>query len=148
MVYGPGDPLHRLLPILKCIEEDRPILLEEGMAQWRGSRGYVENVAAAIAAATASERAAGRIYNVAEPESFSEFEWTCRVAEAAGWNGRILTVKGEAAFNTAQHWTADSTRIRNELGYREPVPVEEALRRTIEWERASCGAGPRPAAAS
>lgn len=29
----------------------------------------------------------------------------------------------------------DSTRIRAELKYTEPVPVEEALRRTIEWER-------------
>jgi hypothetical protein len=30
----------------------------------------------------------------------------------------------------------DSTRIRRELGYRETVPRAEAMRRTIEWERA------------
>jgi nucleoside-diphosphate-sugar epimerase len=31
---------------------------------------------------------------------------------------------------------ADSSKIRRELGYREQVPFDEALRRTIEWERA------------
>jgi dTDP-D-glucose 4,6-dehydratase len=42
--------------------------------------------------------------------------------------------------NTRQHWVASSKRIREELGYREPVTLDEALRRTIEWE----GAHPPP----
>jgi hypothetical protein len=29
----------------------------------------------------------------------------------------------------------DTTRIRHELGYGERVPQDEALRRTIAWER-------------
>jgi hypothetical protein len=37
--------------------------------------------------------------------------------------------------NAAQQWTASSTRIRQELGYEEPVAIEEAIRRTIRWER-------------
>jgi dTDP-D-glucose 4,6-dehydratase len=37
--------------------------------------------------------------------------------------------------NSAQHWEADSTRIRQELGYRERVPVNDAIRRTIAWTR-------------
>ena len=39
--------------------------------------------------------------------------------------------------NLAQHWDADSTRIREELGYREIVPLDEAIRRTLAWERAN-----------
>ena len=39
--------------------------------------------------------------------------------------------------NTAQHWDADSARIRRELGWREVVPPEKAIRRTIEWVRAN-----------
>ena len=31
----------------------------------------------------------------------------------------------------------DSTRIRTELGYSESVPLDEALRRTVEWEQAN-----------
>ena len=36
----------------------------------------------------------------------------------------------------SQDMIMDSTRIRQELGYTEPVPLAEALQRTIMWERA------------
>ena len=35
------------------------------------------------------------------------------------------------------HLATDTRRIRAELGYSERAPREEALRRTIEWERAN-----------
>src|SRR5208282_20421 len=66
MIYGPGDHLRRLGPILKRIDDGRrAILFEEGWAAWRAPRGYVENVSAALALAAVSEYAAGRVYNVA-----------------------------------------------------------------------------------
>ena len=37
--------------------------------------------------------------------------------------------------NYDQHLVVDTSRIRQELGYQEPVPRDEALRRTIAWER-------------
>jgi nucleoside-diphosphate-sugar epimerase len=37
--------------------------------------------------------------------------------------------------NLAQHIVVSSDRIRAELGYREPVPIGEAVRRTIVWEQ-------------
>jgi hypothetical protein len=37
---------------------------------------------------------------------------------------------------------ASSERIRKELGYRELLSREEAIRRTIEWERANPPANP------
>jgi nucleoside-diphosphate-sugar epimerase len=40
MIYGPGDPLHRLFPLVKRIDDRRPaILIDEQLAQWRGPRG-------------------------------------------------------------------------------------------------------------
>jgi hypothetical protein len=39
--------------------------------------------------------------------------------------------------DTAQHWELDSTRIPRELGDREVIPPDEAMSRTIEWERAN-----------
>ena len=148
MVYGPGDPLHRFFPLLKRIDDGRPALLfADDFAEWRGSKGYVENVGAAIALAAVSEKAAGRIYNVAEPDVPTEREWAERVAKATGWGGRIVVLPRERTpkhlilpGNTRQHWVASSKRIREELGYREPVALDEALRRTIEWE----GAHPPP----
>ena len=145
MVYGPGDRLRRFLPIVKRIDDRRPaILFEERYARWRGPRGYVENVAAAIALAATNDRATGRVYNVGEAESLTELEWAERIAAAAGWTGRFVTLPADrmpphllVPGNTDQHWTIDTTRIRVELGYREPVAREDAIRRTIDWERAN-----------
>ena len=144
MVYGPGDPLHRLYPTVKRIDDNRPaILLEDGLARWSLPRGYVENVAAAIALAATSDRARARIYNVAEP-ALPELEWTRLIGEVAGWNGDVIALGKDQTpahlrqpYNTAQEWTVSSDRIRTELGFTDPVAIPEALRRTIEWERAN-----------
>jgi nucleoside-diphosphate-sugar epimerase len=143
MIYGPGDPLHRFFPMLKRMDDRRPVIvLPRSVADWRGPRDYVENVAAAIALAVSSERASGRGYNAGEAESFSELDWARMLASAAGWNGEFVVVEDDDAppsvripGNLAQHWVVDTTRIRSELGYREPVVREEAIRRTIVWER-------------
>jgi nucleoside-diphosphate-sugar epimerase len=145
MIYGPGDRLRRFHPIVKRISDGRQaILFEESVAHWRSPRGYVGNVAAALATAAVSERAAGRVYNVAERPAFSELDWARRIAAVAGWKGEFVTLPKERTpshlrmpGNTAQHWEADSTRIREELGYAEPVALDDAIRRTIEWERAT-----------
>ena len=145
MVYGPGDPLRRLQPIVKRVDDGRPaILFEETFARWRGPRGYVENVAAAIALAAADARAAGRIYNVGEAECVTELEWAERIAAAMGWRGEFVVLPEDRTpphlrmpGNAEQHWTIDTTRIREELGYREPIAQDAAIRRTIEWEHAN-----------
>ena len=145
MVYGPGDPLHRLYPIVKRVEDGRQaILLDEGSARWRASRGYVENVATAIAIAATSDRATGRTYNIAESTTPSELEWTQLVARAADWRGEVVVLDNQSIpahlrvpSNTAQDWIVSSERIRGELGVHESVPTAEALRRTIEWETAN-----------
>ena len=116
-------------------------LLDEKVARWRWSRGYAENVAWATVLAVTHEQAKNRIYNVAEPEGLSYLEWTQRVTHAAGWKGRIVVVPpgrlepGGGHFE--HHWVVDTTRIRAELGYMEVVPQEEALRRTVEWQRSN-----------
>src|SRR4030088_2676892 len=58
------------------------------------------------------------------------------------WDGEFVVLPTERTprhllkpGNAAQHWTASSARIRHELGYEEPVAIEEAIRQTIRWER-------------
>jgi hypothetical protein len=46
------------------------IVLDEGMARWRCPRGYVKDVAVAIALAAVDDRAAGRTFHLAEPEAY------------------------------------------------------------------------------
>jgi len=145
MVYGPGDYQHRLFEYLKRMDDQRPaILLGEGVAHWRWTHGYVENIAAAITLAVTDEHACNRIYNVGEAEALTRVEWISKIAHLAGWEGNIIIVPQDrlpahlvSATETSQHLVTDSTRIRQELGYSEPVPLDEALRRTIAWERAN-----------
>jgi nucleoside-diphosphate-sugar epimerase len=153
MVYGPGDPLHRLFPIVKRIDDGRPvILLHEGMARWRATRGYVEDVGAAVALAATRDEASGRVYNVGEEAALSELEWTQAVCRAAGYAGEVLALPPEAApahlqppGNVEQHWATSTALIRRELGFAEAAAPEAALVRTIEWERAHPPAAVDPA---
>jgi nucleoside-diphosphate-sugar epimerase len=150
MVYGPGDPLHRFFPLVRRMDDGRRgILMSTAAAAWRSPRGFVGNVAAAIALAATSDRAAGRVYNVAEQPSYSELEWATRVGESIGWKGAFVILPPEAMpshlrmpGNFDQHWSVDSSRIRRQLGYTEPVDLETAIARTVEWERANPPARP------
>src|SRR5438093_11466687 len=97
----------------------RVILLEEGRAQWRWTRGYVENVAAAIALAVTDDRAAGHIYNVGEREVFTELECLERIAKTVGWTGTIKMISRASLpkhlvlpYEWTPHPPADTTRIR------------------------------------
>ena len=144
MVYGPRDRQHRLFKYLRRMDDQRPaILLDEGLGTWRWTRGYVENIATAAVLAVSDERATGKIYNVGEEEALSEVDWVRAIGVAAGWSGKVVIVPEDRmpghlvpGINTAQHLVVDTTRIREELGYMEPVSQDEALRRTVAWERA------------
>jgi nucleoside-diphosphate-sugar epimerase len=144
MIYGPGDYIHRFYPFLKRMDDGRPcILFAEDFAAWRTPRGYVEDVAAGIALAATSDRAAGRVYNIGESECFSELDWAKKIATATGWKGEFVVLPREKTpphlvlpYNTTQHLVVSSARIREELGYREMTPPAEAFQRTIAWERA------------
>jgi len=145
MVYGPGDPLRRLQPVVKRIDDGRRALVfGESLAAWRGARSYVENVARAITLAATSDAAAGRTYNVAERDTPSELEWARYAAARMPWDGELAVLADDQVpaylrqpGNAAQHWVSDSTRIRDELGYVEAIDRDEALDRTIAWERAA-----------
>ncbi len=143
-MYGPGDPQHRVFPYLKRMDDHRPaIVLTQGMANWRWTRGYVENVAQAVVLAVTDKRATGQIYNVGEKQTYSEADWVNAIGAVAGWSGEVIAVPEDHVpeplrpdFNIAQHLVVDTSRIRKELGYIELVSREEALRRTVAWERA------------
>jgi nucleoside-diphosphate-sugar epimerase len=119
------------------------------VAPLRTPRGYVENVASAVALAATSPQAAGRLYNACEAESFGELDWACKIAAATHWAGEFVVLPHDRTpqhllwpGNIAQHVVASSERIRKELGYSELLPRDVAIRRTIEWERANAPTAP------
>ena len=143
MVYGKSDRQHRLHQYLKRMDDGRKfILLDEIMAEWKWTRGYVENVAAAICMAIVNNRAAGKIYNVGEKHTSTERAWIEKIARCVRWPGRIVTMPDDnlpehlrSEYNFKQHMECDTSRIGSELGYTEPIKFEEAMIRAVDWER-------------
>ncbi len=139
-VYGPADRQRRVREYLARMDGgERAILLGEAKASWRWTRGYVENVADAIALAATDARAVGRTYNLGEEEASTEAQWTRDIGLAAGWEGEVrvgeqLPEKVEP-YDFTHDLVADTRRIRGELGYRERVERDEALRVAVGWER-------------
>ena len=142
-LYGPRDDQHRIFPYLKRMDDGRPaILLSEQHAGWRWTRGYVENIAAAIALAATDDRAADQTYNLGAPDAPTEAEWVRRIAAAADWNGDIVSVPNDALPDALQSdldyrydMALDTRRFRRELGYGELVDDAEAMARTVAWRR-------------
>jgi nucleoside-diphosphate-sugar epimerase len=146
MVYGPGDypgRKRRFAGYLKRMDDGREtILLDRRTAEWKAPWGYTENIAEAVRLAVESDRAAGQIYNVCEPGRPDMLSWVRGVAAAANWHGRIVVVDEPCPppnlprhLNLEQHLDMDSAKIRSELGYREIVTRQEALARTVAWDR-------------
>jgi nucleoside-diphosphate-sugar epimerase len=141
VVFGPRDPYNRLYSYLRRMADDRPaILLDERVSRWRWSRHFVDNVAAAVALAVCDERSAGRIYNIAPLETPTEIDWARSIGRVLGWEGEVtaappdlLPESQRVEIDARQDIVMDSTRIRKELGYTEPVSFDEAIRRTAEW---------------
>jgi len=152
-VYGPGDSQHRLFVYLKRMLDGRPhILLEECVARWRWTHGYVENVADAITLALTDERASGRVYNVGEPFALSMAERVEHLAKITDWPGQIVILPTERlpasmreTGNMDQHIVVKSSRIRQELGYSERLDLAECLRRAVDWESCNPPASIDPA---
>jgi hypothetical protein len=117
----------------------------------RATKGYVEDVGAAIALAAVLPQAAGRVYNVGEPDAPTELDWARAIAGTMHWTGSFQ-LRSDASLppflrapgNTDQHWITDTSRLRAELGFHESVSREEAIRRTVEWQMANAPTGFTP----
>jgi nucleoside-diphosphate-sugar epimerase len=142
-VYGFGDNQHRAFQYVKRMDDGRPaILLEERKAEWRWTRGYMENVAVAIVLAVMNEQAANRIYNVGEADALTETEWVQSIGRAAWWDGEVVAAPRDILpkhlaedYDYRHNLAANTSRIREELGYAEPISRAEALSQTVAWER-------------
>jgi len=104
------------------------------------SRGYAENMAHAVMLAVDQpEVSAGEIYNVRDERLLSLREWITYITRAMNHELEMVSLPFELArpsrpyAERAHHDAVDIAKVMTELGYRDVVPVEEALGRTVAW---------------
>jgi nucleoside-diphosphate-sugar epimerase len=97
---------------------------------------YVEDVAYGIRLA-AEKGIRDEIYNLSARETPNEWEWYKCIAKLMEWDGEISVnqeVIPQGDTNLAQNLVVDTSKIRNQLGYKEIIPIEQGLLNTIRWE--------------
>jgi GDP-L-fucose synthase len=139
-LYGPGDDFDletsHVIPALirKCVEaqEAGGPLVVWGTGTPTREFLYVEDAAEGIVLAT--ER-----YDGAEPVNLGSGA-EISIGELARLIGRLTGFEGEVLWDTSKpdgqpRRRLDTTRALRLFGFRATTPLEEGLRRTIEWYR-------------
>lgn len=156
MVHGERDEQRRFYSLWKRMVDGRvAILMSTKSAAFRSSRTHVDNAAHAVVLAATDDRARGRVYNVGDPDALAWIEWARLIGSQLRWTGELVVAPSQqmpTALRDSRpdvwdhHLIVDTSRIRGELGYREPVGVEEGLARALGWYTGS--APPDPVAAA
>lgn len=155
MIWGPRDRqfAHRHGKILRRILDGQTRLVmgqQEQGTIW--PFGYVENVAAAVVHAFERSDLAGKIYNLGEPTARTNRRWAELYAEQAGMEFDFRIVPDELldqatspSNSPPRHLMTESRRYAEDTGFIEPVPLREAILRTLAWARTHPEVtGPRP----
>jgi GDP-L-fucose synthase len=141
-LYGPGDNFdprssHVIPALIRRCEEAR-LAGAESITCWgtgRASREflYVEDCAEAIARAT--ERYDGpEPVNVGSGEEITIRELTERIAALTGFNGELLWDERQPDGQPRRR--LDTSRARDWFDFEATTPLDDGLRRTIDWFRA------------
>ena len=106
---------------------------------------YVSDVARGVLQACAAPAAAGRVVNVARGGRLSVNELCAALQRATG--ASVAPRYAEPRPGDVRHSQADVSLARELLGFAPAVEVEEGLRRTVDWQRATAARDREPAAA-
>jgi UDP-glucose 4-epimerase len=138
-VYGPrqdpSSPYSGVLSLfMKCLLERRsPTIFGDG-GQSRDFT-YVEDVAALVTKAAYASGVAGATYNAGNGGKYTLNEIWAHVQEIEGVS--LPATYGAPRAGDVRDSQADTTAARRELGHDPQFSLEEGLRRTLEWYRAS-----------
>ena len=143
-VYGPRNPYAWEWNVVRRVLDGRPWMVLADGGHGIHSRAAARNAAHAVLLATdRPEVAAGRAYNVADDDLVTVRQWVQLVARAAGADLAIRSLPRElpnpglavSAFGGHETTTCvvDTTRLREDLGYRDVVGVGTGLAEAVEW---------------
>jgi nucleoside-diphosphate-sugar epimerase len=141
-VYGPRQPMPREWSIVRRILDRRPFIVLPDGGLTLCHYGYAGNLAhAVLLAVDRPEACAGRIYNCGDSEVLTLRQVVEVVAAALGAELEIVSMPWSLARPARPlvgqivptHRVYDLSSLKQDLGYRDAVPVHEALARTARW---------------
>lgn len=80
----------------------------------------------------------GEVYNIAGDESIAIDELSDRILELTGGDPKLVTTKDIEAHNT-RHKPTSNKKAQQHLGMKTEVPLDEGLKRTVDWMKDSYG---------
>jgi nucleoside-diphosphate-sugar epimerase len=145
LLYGPGVK-GNFLKLIRAI--DRELAFPLGSIRNRRSLLYVGNLIEAIILCLDQPAAAGKTYLLADDEDVSTPDLVRAIAVALGKSARLVSISpvvlkiAGVIFNRSAAMSRllgslqiDSSRIRDELGWRPRYGMAEGLREMAEWYR-------------
>lgn len=140
--YGPRlDPLGYGSVVARFFTQalkGDPLTVYDDGKQTRCFTYVADTVRGTILAATVKE-AAGQVFNIGSDRETSINELARRIKELTGSSSEIVHVPYTSAygphFEETRRRVPDISRAREVLGFVPETPLEEGLRRTLEWFR-------------
>jgi nucleoside-diphosphate-sugar epimerase len=141
-VYGPRQLAPREWCIVRRILDGRPLIIlpDDGLSLI--PFGYVDNLAhALLLAVDQPEAAKGQVFNCGDDERLTIRQVTEIVADELGHDWEILSMPARLALparplmmsSRGTHRVLDTSKLREQLGYRDVVPARRAVRLAARW---------------
>jgi nucleoside-diphosphate-sugar epimerase len=139
--YGPRTPgPYDWTVVRRILDGRRSFVLADGGVKLE-SRVYTENAAhSVLLVVDHPELAAGKRYSVADEVQFTMRQRAEFIARHLGHELELVDLPWEVAWpcyplyrHDREHRLCQSTLVRAELGYRDPVEAGVALARTVDW---------------
>jgi dTDP-glucose 4,6-dehydratase len=131
--YGPRQHPEKLIPlcILNALAGDPLPVYGDGqqVRNWL----FVEDFAAAIDVMLERARA-GEAYNVGGPDEVANIDVVRRIVELTERDESLIEYVADRPGHD-RRYSLESSKLRNELGWRPAVSFDEGLERTVDWYR-------------
>jgi len=133
-LYGPGEPYSTYRSALcRFVYSALQGLPYTVYANHTRSWLYVDDAVNAIVT-IATNFKPGEVYNIASAQDVSMKDLSDTILGLCNSKEKLVTVKAEEGMTT-HHKKVDASKAQRDLGLGVAVPLEEGLRRTVEWMR-------------
>ncbi len=132
--YGPGQSARAVVPaiITQALTGDRVYL---GSTHPTRDLTYVDDTVEGLLSVGSSDEAVGRVVNVGTGTEIAIGDLAAKIIDIVGRDVAVVTDEERVRppRSEVQQLIADATKAETLLGWKPQVPLEEGLKRTVQW---------------